>query len=98
MNDPSFMELIYNAALLLALVLIYDILGVRLRRGKFHLRQIPTGLLIGAIGLAVMLTPWVLIPGVVFDTRSVLLSISGLFFGSLPTVIAMLITAPLPPW
>ncbi|HPH98601.1 MAG TPA: PAS domain S-box protein [Anaerolineaceae bacterium] len=93
MNDPSFMELIYNAALLLALVLIYDILGVRLRRGKFHLRQIPTGLLIGAIGLAVMLTPWVLIPGVVFDTRSVLLSISGLFFGSLPTVIAMLITA-----
>lgn len=38
-----------------------------------------------------MTTPWVLVPGIVFDTRSVLLGISGLFFGTVPTIIAMVI-------
>jgi len=39
-----------------------------------------------------MSTPWMMVPGISFDMRSVLLSVSGLFFGPIPTVIAMLAT------
>ena len=49
-------------------------------------------MVIGLIGIVLMLTPWILVPGLVFDTRSVMLSITGLFFGKLPTSIAMIIT------
>ncbi|MHB8910293.1 MAG: LytS/YhcK type 5TM receptor domain-containing protein [Syntrophales bacterium] len=36
-----------------------------------------------------MVTTWILTPGIVFDTRSVLIGISGLFLGLLPVAIAM---------
>jgi len=49
-----------------------------------------TGLVLGCLTLAIMLNPWVLTSGVVFDTRSIVLSLSALFFGLLPTVIATL--------
>ncbi|WP_372754314.1 PAS domain S-box protein [Labilibaculum sp.] len=50
-----------------------------------------SGIIIGLIGVVLMMSSWELTPGIVFDTRSVILSISGLFFGPVPTVIAMLI-------
>lgn len=97
MNDLSFIGLIQNAALLLALVLVFDVFALRWRAGQDTLsrRRLLAGLIIGVIGVAVMTTPWVLVPGLVFDTRSVLLSISGLFFGTAPTFIAMVITTSL---
>jgi PAS domain S-box-containing protein len=85
--------LFQNVALLLALVVIFDTLAVRAPQGSEVLRRTGIGLLIGSIGLVIMLTPWVMVPGVVFDTRSVLLGVSGLFFGALPTLVAMGITA-----
>jgi PAS domain S-box-containing protein len=39
-----------------------------------------------------MMTPWVLAPGLVFDTRSILLLNTGLFFGPIPTLFAVLIS------
>ena len=42
--------------------------------------------------MAIMLNPWNFGQGVVFDTRSVLLVISGFFFGTIPVVLAMLMT------
>ncbi|MGQ9620079.1 MAG: ATP-binding response regulator [Bacteroidales bacterium] len=51
-----------------------------------------TGIFIGLSGVILMFTPWPLVPGIIFDTRSVLLSVTGLFFGFVPTVVAMLIT------
>lgn len=95
MNEPSFLGLVQNIALLLALVLVFDIFSIRDRVIQVPFRQAVSGFLIGVIGMVVMLTPWVLTPGVIFDTRSVLLSISGLFFGTVPTLIAMAITAAL---
>jgi len=50
------------------------------------------GAILGVFGIVIMLSPWVMGDGVVFDVRSVLLSVSGLFYGFIPTVIAMLIT------
>jgi PAS domain S-box-containing protein len=95
MNDSSILGLINNAALLLALVLVFDFIRVQIRPGQYSIHLFTLGVLIGAIGVCIMLTPWVLLPGLVFDTRSILLSISGLFFGAVPTLIAMIITAAL---
>lgn len=95
MSDHIILGLVQNAALLLALVVIFDTIGPHFHPGRLSLQHIITGVLIGVIGMSVMLTPWVLIPGIIFDTRSVLLSISGLFFGPIPTIIAMIMTAGL---
>jgi PAS domain S-box-containing protein len=86
------MGLLHNAALLLAVCFIYDLMAAKWRRGKPSSEQVFTGFILGLFGIIVMSTPWEFAPGVFFDTRSVLLSISGLFFGSLPTVVALSIT------
>ena len=91
----SLLPLIYNGALLLALAVIYDALDIPARGHPGLPQQLLLGISAGVIGLIVMVTPWQYAPGIVFDMRSVLLSISGLFFGALPTLIAMAITAAL---
>ena len=93
MNESTFQQLAENAALLLALVLIWDLTTLRGHTRRPSLRQALLGLIIGGVGIGVMLTPWRSEPGIVFDARSVLLSISGLFFGAVPTVVAMAMTA-----
>ena len=89
MVESSYLGLIHNAALLLALAFFFDWVALRWRTKRAGAWQIPVGLVIGGIGIILMLTPWVFVPGVIFDTRSVLLSISGLFFGAVPTLIAI---------
>ena len=95
MISPTIIGLVNNIALLLALGLIYDMVGYRSRGAKPSFQQVIAGIVLGAIGVAVMLTPWELTPGIFFDTRSVLLSVSGLFFGTAPTLIAVIMTAVL---
>ena len=82
-----------NAALLLAMFAVYELLPLKGDRIKSWLRKILTGAIVGIIGVAVMLNPWKLSPGVYFDARSVLLSVSGLFFGPVPTMVAMIMAA-----
>ncbi|MDO9137989.1 MAG: ATP-binding protein, partial [Lutibacter sp.] len=55
-------------------------------------QKIIVGLVLSCIGIILMSTPWMMVPGISFDMRSVLLSVAGLFFGPIPTVIAMLVT------
>ena len=93
MNKAFFLQLVFNASLLLTLALIYDLLAVRWRVGKASLMQVPAGIVIGIVGVIVMLASWKLQQGIVFDTRSILLGVSGLYFGTIPTIAAMLITA-----
>lgn len=92
MKDSIIVGLLQNTAILLALSYVYEFWWNRNDEPKNILNKILTGIIIGLIGIVVMLTPWILIPGLVFDTRSVILSVSGLFFGKLPTVVAMLLT------
>ena len=94
MNGDTFMGLVYNVALLLALVVLYDTLPPPTKTRRW-VPAILTGVMLGLIGIAVMLTPWRFSEGVVFDTRSVLLSMTGLFFGAVPTAIAALMTGVL---
>jgi hypothetical protein len=78
MNKAFFLQLVFNASLLLTLALIYDLLAVHWRIGRASLRQVPVGVIIGSVGVIVMLASWKLDPGIVFDTRSILLAVSGL--------------------
>ena len=57
------------------------------------IREIALGVLVGLIGIVLMLTPWTLQPGLVFDSRSILLSVTGIIVGPIPTIIAMATTA-----
>ena len=86
----SFSGLLNNAALMLVLCVIYDTFGVYSIK-RIFLRDCITGVLVGLISIIVMLNPWSLHPGVFFDTRWVLLSLCGLFFGFRTTAIAVLI-------
>lgn len=74
--------LISNAALLLVLSFLYIQLFRQLERRKI-IGQVLSGFLFGGVAIGVMLSPMHLIPGVVFDTRSVVISVGGLFGGPL---------------
>lgn len=87
------MQLIFNASLLLSLAALYDLLVLRWQSRQSLLRQISVGIVVGTVGVIVMLASWRLEPGIIFDTRSILLGMSGLFFGTVPSVTAMVITA-----
>ena len=94
MLDQVFPALIQNAALLLAMAFIYDVTTTRYRLEQPGLpMQLAIGMALGVLGIIIMLSPWRYVPGIVFDTRSVLLGISGLFFGVAPTAVAMAMTA-----
>lgn len=93
MDKTSLLALTQNAALLIAMVFIYD-LTTRLRGARYSVVwKISIGVALGLIGMTIMATPWEYQPGLIFDTRSVLLGISGLFFGTIPTLVAVTMTA-----
>jgi len=95
MNQFGLLSLIHNAALLLAMFFIYDMAATRGREESGSTWAILTGIALGLVGMIIMLTPWEYAPGIIFDVRSVLIGISGLFFGPIPTIIAMAMTATL---
>jgi PAS domain S-box-containing protein len=84
--------MIHNLALLLATAYVFDLATARWSQKKTLLAQVLFGIFIGAMGMAAMTVPWVVAPGVIIDSRSILLSISGLFCGWIPTVTAMAMT------
>jgi signal transduction histidine kinase len=73
-------EIIFNLALLLAYSVVS---GFLLTRWKKETRTgiILQGLLFGSAALLGMLNPFVFAPGIIFDGRSVVLSLCTLFFG-----------------
>lgn len=89
MNAFAFPTLVQNAALLLAVAVVFDAVVARGSEVSGTLPRLFAGVVLGVVGISLMLTPWELEPGLFFDTRPVLLIVSGLFFGPLPTVVAM---------
>ena len=87
-----FIELVKGVALLLALCFLH---GFNIRVWRQHPRtgQVFSGILFGTICVVGMLTPVVLMPGVIFDARSVVLSMAGLFGGPLVACIAAAMAA-----
>ena len=81
--------LIINAALLLVLSTVFEI--TYLIKSKYRFVQpVLSGILIALICTAVMLVPFNLQSGIVFDTRSIIISVTALIFGLVPTVITVL--------
>ena len=86
----TFTGLLNNAAMMIVLCVVYDTFNLHAIPKK-NLRDCLTGVLVGFICIAVMINPWSFEKGLYFDTRCVLLSLCGLFFGLIPTVFAVLI-------
>ena len=92
MSYAALIGLIGNAALLLALGVVYDAIFPDSEKSDTGFKQVLAGVVVGLIGMALMLSSWVLMSGAIFDARSVLLSVSGLFFGPLTTGVAVVIS------
>lgn len=84
------LELIKAAALLLALSLLYGLI-VRFWQNYKLIQQLMAGLLFGGICVVGMMLPIEVHPGVIFDPRSVVLSMAGLFGGPVVAAVSAVI-------
>lgn len=92
MDTFFILRFVNNAALLMAIGLIYNILPMKHSGPKPFWHQLTVCLSLGIVGIGIMLNAWEFMPGVFFDARSVLLSVTGLFFGAAPACVAMAMT------
>jgi PAS domain S-box-containing protein len=89
MNQLTIWGILHNAALLMIMVFFYGTIGLKLQDYGISLRHILAGISIGIISLMAMMTPMPFLPGIDFTFLSIVLSLSGLFFGATPTLIAV---------
>ncbi len=80
----TILELTYNLALLVALSVISGF--IRQHRRFLAWKPILQGVLFGGAAVIGMMKPLVLGPGLIFDGRSVMLSLCGLFFGPVAAI------------
>jgi PAS domain S-box-containing protein len=88
-TESFILSLIQNVAILLVVGIIYDYF-LKIKKSGRLIIKILTGLLVGFIGTVLVLTPCILSPGVVINFSSILLLVSGLFFGPVSTTIALI--------
>jgi len=91
MKQEILIAFVNNAALLLALAIIYEFSYNIPDRFK-KIMPLISGLSIGFIGVLIMSIAYKLADGAIFDTRSILIGTAGLIFGAIPTAIAAGIT------
>jgi PAS domain S-box-containing protein len=92
MSDTGFDgSFVYHLSLVVALGAA--ILLLPRRRFTPQVQKLLHGLAFGGAALFAMFNPIVVSPGLIFDGRSVLVSLCGLFFGPVPTLIAGAIAA-----
>jgi PAS domain S-box-containing protein len=73
-------ELIHNLTVLVSIALVYDLLGLFSAKESLR-RQLIAGGLFGLAAVLAMVAPLKFTDGVIFDGRSIILAISGLFAG-----------------
>lgn len=91
MNIEIFSNFLFNILLLMSMSVVYSVFK---SDSFFHpiIRKILMGVLVGVIVGFIMWNSYILAEvdeGIMFDTRAVLLSVSGMFFGLIPTLIGM---------
>ncbi len=84
------LELIQNMALLISLAVVLQILARRTDGSSPALYGVVTGLLFGCVGVVGMMTPMHFAPGVIYDGRSIILSLAGLFGGPAAALLSAL--------
>jgi PAS domain S-box-containing protein len=83
------LELVHNLAFLIALSVVSGFIDQRWHRKSLQ-GSIFQGVLFGTVAILGMMLPFVLSDGLIFDGRSVVISLCGLFFGPLSVAIAVL--------
>lgn len=83
-------ELIFNLSLLVAVSVLSGFIITHWKRETLK-GIILQGILFGGVALLGMLNPFEFAPGIIFDGRSVVISLCTLFFGPIAGLIAMLI-------
>jgi len=89
--------IVQHIALLLALCFSYRFIACYWKMNTFR-GKIFAGLLFGGVASIGMLLPVVYSPGIIFDGRTIILAIIGLYGGVLPTAIAVGMTSVLRIW
>ena len=87
---PVFYALLNNAVLLFGLGFMYAATNYDQNQSRYR-RKVILGIVVGLITVLIMLNPWTFEEGVFFDTRSVIIAVTGLFFGPLTTGVAIVI-------
>lgn len=86
------LDLVNNVALLISLSVFYGSF-LNLRKKKPILSQLLIGLWFGIVAVLGMIVPFEYQNGAIFDGRSIVLSLAGLFGGGVSAVIAVVISA-----
>ncbi|MGA2228103.1 MAG: PAS domain S-box protein, partial [Syntrophobacteraceae bacterium] len=81
------LSLINNISLLVALTVMHQMIMRKWEKSSIKY-QILSGILFGSVGMVGMMTPLTLSPGIIFDGRSIILCVSGLFGGPLVASVA----------
>ena len=92
MNFSFLRALTVNFSVLMTASILYLYIYTAYRKKK-TIMYVLIGLISASVGALLLLTSVELIPGIIFDTRSILVSITALFFGAVPTVITVAATS-----
>ncbi len=92
-----YLGLVHNVALLAALVVIHGLIVRRWSRNTPWYQAL-SGILFGSVALIGMMTPVNLSPGVIFDGRTIILSVAGFFGGPITAGVASVISAAYRIW
>ena len=87
-----FIVFVQNVTLLVSAIAVYTLIIQRWQKGSLYY-SVYSGLLFGIAATLGMRMPFVLEPGIIFDGRSIILSIGALLCGPLTAGIAALISA-----
>lgn len=86
-----YIEIIYNLSLLVALSVISGFIWHRKNWSEMT-KSVMQGLIFGGIAIIGMLYPLEFMEGVIFDGRSVVISLCSLFFGPVSVAVASVMT------
>lgn len=82
------LDLLNNGLILLAIVFLYAATNYDPKTNTLR-KKIVAGIVIGMSSIFIMMNPWMLDTGTIFDTRSILFGVTAYYFGGIPTLIAM---------
>jgi len=83
-------NLLLNTTFLVSISIIFNLFFQRIQEQK-SIFKLLGGVILGLAGIVLMTISLKLPNGVIFDTRSILISIAGMFYGLIPTSVATLI-------
>ncbi|MBU4228547.1 PAS domain-containing protein [bacterium] len=89
----NILEIVFNLGILVSISILAGFVDIEKRFYKYKI--LFQGVLFGTASLLGMLNPLVLSPGLIFDGRSVMLSICGFYFGPIAAAIAAIMALTL---